>query len=72
MIKCSLNEFYCSAPSKCVSSQNLCIINICASNMIISRKLHQESSFSQNSENGENGCPKNKISCYDGTYTDTY
>ena len=51
MIKCSLNEFYCTAQSKCVSSQNLCIGNIRASNIIISRRLHQESSFSQNSEN---------------------
>jgi hypothetical protein len=25
MIKCSPNEFYCTAQCKCVSSQNLCI-----------------------------------------------
>ena len=76
--KCTPNEFYCIAQSKCVTSQNYCIGNIRASNQIISRRLLKEKSNkennqnSQNSENSENGCPKNKISCYDGTCTDTY
>ena len=62
-------EFYCVAQSKCVKSQRDCI----GLTRVTGGKKKIRSLLIEEKETYfENGCPENKVSCYDGTCVSSY